>query len=1119
MKSKKEMALFMCFLVLSIPFISANAMASRGYISDVQVSGEDGIAGTVAKSDSLNINATVSAFHDNGDRMEILPSNVKLTFGTLTTGFTSCEDTGAGYYCTYKGQKRDFAGGSYTVNVKLYDPSNIRLAQADASFSVDSSPPRILSFTVTRSGSNAVNIYYDVQDIACASCGSACIGLDKAEIQIGGQSKKALEVSGCSSQSSLTASYSELGIKDGSQEICLVVQDKYQQKTTSCVSFEIDTAFPKINSLMITDLQGKEVHYSSLFPIPIRAVLNLSEEKGLAEVYGDFSALNTMKPGYERMIASCNGGPDYSCSWSGLEIHNPKENAVVRVTAKDSSGNERNYSKTLQLPLDSEAPVVQSIKAPFGDFLRAKGNTIIAEVLESGSGMSRADAYLSLYSLNPNSASRKADNCTGQGTWICSWSGIDADGKNNGDSITISIDRLRDDAGNTYSQVSGQNSKVFIYDDKAPVFKNITIAPLGTGLDVLTMSDIADIRAYISENESGIEPASVLADFSVFGRNWTSADSCDFDNRTGLFVCIWQYSGQYKRGPVKLRIQAADRAGNRKDSSEDRVFGVTSVVDTRQQVVDWWGDKAKVGSVPALNRNFIWMSSVGALERVEFELISRGGASRYVHAMDVSNCRGSFGRKNESDRFDSFSVKAQYYYPGQSKHKKYILLNIPQYDRKGIADVTSIKVNCSIEIVQSATKSSDILTPNEKAYAEFEIPLMSGIFEAPDSAVIGKLNEKNATIQTLNSLITNIRWVTSFMTPLCKLVSTLRQIISGVALLMVGTSSLTGINFLQAPGLALTAVSDYFTTVIWRGGAGAGISFFGAPVQVSTKNHISLGYWCDLVLCEDCSNFWKGSIMYMVSDENARTKAKDSPKPFGSDELDEKLFTQAYLKWADPQKTIGDLWGGGSNTQSSNNTGSGSPAQSPEQRVRAFASTKPSIFFDPKKSLLTAVICYPPCLTGIEGKLQAYKQILITYNACVNVAAVRGQDMGQCEEFLSAEICQQIVWEFWSIIDSFLKKVFVNYVMYITVQNLRNKVNSMCTAGSPQWSTNCLGQRVFEIIDLFTTLAGTMQAINELMNHEWFRQSDAQNQQQAEDHINSELDRKDKKGYGTMPKY
>jgi hypothetical protein len=577
MRTKEEIAIFLCFLIISMPFLAADAMANTGYFTDVQVSGEEGIAGSLARTDSMNINATVSAFTPQGDRLNITANDVKFTFGSETKTFSSCVDAGQGFSCAYKGPRRDFAGGKYTVTAKLYDSSNIRLAQKDATFSVDGSPPKILSFSITRSGASALDIYYDVQDIACATCGSQCIGLDKAEIQVGGATKKTLTVTGCSSQSTVTATYSELGIKDGSQEICLIVADRYGQSSKSCKNFDIDNVLPVISSLQVLDSSGKEVSYSSLRPIPISALLNITEDKGLSAVYGDFSALNTVQgESYTNITASCSGSIDYVCRWNGLEILNPKESAVITVSARDRSGNVKTYTRTLQLPLDSQGPRVQSITAQKGDYLRKKDNLIKVEVAEAGSGMGKAEAYLNLYSMNPAYSVSRADNCTLQsGIWLCSWAHLNVEGKTNGAKIKLSLSSLRDDAGNSFDISAAENVKEFTYDDKSPVFRNISVLPLGTGLDVLAMSDVADVTATIMENESGLDPSSVLADFSVFGQNWTAAESCEQDNQTGLYICRWQYSGSYKKGAIKMRIKASDRAGNEKDSKDDKVYGMS----------------------------------------------------------------------------------------------------------------------------------------------------------------------------------------------------------------------------------------------------------------------------------------------------------------------------------------------------------------------------------------------------------------------------------------------------------------------------------------------------------------------------------------------------------------
>jgi hypothetical protein len=1066
-------AMFMVLLIISMPFYSSKVLADLGSLSDVKVTGMDQKDGMLSrKGDSLQVSAIARMIDSNSSPLPVTSANMRLVISGKEYSFGNCSDTGSGYLCNYAGPSKEWSSGKYYVTVKLLGRNNVRLAQVQEEFFVDGMPPRT-TFQMEKEGAS-YRFSIDVRDTACPACGSLCIGLDKADIVVNGTVKKTVALSGCTSQTGFLASAAELGIKDGTQEICIVAYDLSGLSSSACHTFFSDATKPGINgqSIQLLDQNGFPLAFSKNTPINAKLIVNVSEDtSGIASVTANLSALNPAKgDAYAGLAGSCEGSPTLVCSWPSIQVYNPANPAIIQITAVDNAGNDRTEQWTARLPFDSTPPALAELSTGYPGLYKKAGNVFVAEIIESGSGMRSADVFLNLHSLNPSYGYFKADNCSISGDrWICVWPPVNAVSQS--DDVKVIVTEMRDAAGNLFRAEDESNVVYFDYDGKAPEIMNLTIYSLGTGLDVIRTDDIAELRAIIAENESGLIAEHVLADFSVFGQDWTQADSCDYDNETGRYTCLWQYPGPFEKGPIKIEVRAMDMAGNAVDSSDRRLWALGHVVDTIERDVDFWQDKASVGMIQPMNRNYIIQTSAGALQRFSFELAPKGSAARHVHGIEVKQCQGSFQRENEPGVYGSFSVKGQYYLPGQSRSGKYVIIGVPYYDKEGMENVTEIQVNCTAEIYQGASKTSPIFSPNEKVSIEFVIPLLAGVFEEPADGAIDKINEKKEQIKTLEMWINNINMITSWLGPLCKLLQTIRTIIDGLTIILKGISSVY--KPVEAAYQAMGQFRDNVVYKFWFGydykGGEAGGQFG------SRKNFVSVGFWCDLVLCEDCNNFWNEKIG--AGDMDWFNDFSDKVSPDSTYPYDESSMT-------------------------------------PQDRQTALASQNPKLFFDPTKSLIVAVICWPPCLTGIEAKLQVYKSILTTYNACMNVAAIRGEDVGQCEEYLSSQICQQIIGEFWYIIDGFIRAVIVKWAMWLVREKILDENSKDCTVESKEYP--CWGVSIMRIIGWFLTVSSTFQAINELMNHEYFQMNSDTNQQDAEDHVNDELDND---GLGSFTQY
>ena len=224
------------------------------------------------------------------------------------------------------------------------------------------------------------------------------------------------------------------------------------------------------------------------------------------------------------------------------------------------------------------------------------------------------------------------------------------------------------------------------------------------------------------------------------------------------------------------------------------------------------------------------------------------------------------------------------------------------------------------------------------------------------------------------------------------------------------------------------------------------------PTYGSTKSMFSVGYLCDLVLCSECDNFWKTGISDLT-------------------DFDVNNFARG-LKFSQSG------WGSAKTENSNDN--------SPNK----ITDYDPQIAFDPQQSMLVAILCNPPCLTGILSKLKAYKNILTTYNTCLNVAQVRGYDQFGCEDYLTSATCRYIwVGEWWYIIENFISSYITQYAVYIFEQKILQF--SECPDGCPfnkACQANCFGRRIYhyaswiitylEVVEAYTTASEKLKDLS-----------------------------------------
>lgn len=1026
-------ALFMIWLVLSIQVNSAIAASS---ITSLNLTANQGIPHVAAPVD--NIKVVLFAESDES----LTKNNFKLRYFNYDFDFDVCSRDGTSYTCQYETGDMDFTSGRYTMKATMYDEYFHVLDTQEEYFYVDDEPPVIDSISLHTEGS--LSALVKIQDTACSDCKGYCAGLEQLLVKVDGQQVSSEDISGCS----YTANISVPVTEEGEHEICFYVTDINQKSTSRCKKTSVDFTPPQISGIQ---LKYRDVHlrYMPNYAIDVKIYANFTDAvSGMQSARADMSELGGSS---SEMPDGCS---DWVCFWKGqLEPMNGTFTASIEAT--DIAGNTKTATKDFSVSVDSFKPEILEIGSDFSsDYLRKQGNNITMRVAEAHSGMDFADAEMDLYRVNSGLGVEKADSCSLDGSeWLCIWSGIDAGGVHEAE-LVVRQAKARDDAGNINTAAS-VTSKGFILDAEEPEFLNVTIQAAYDDLMIAREDDVLRITAVIEEQGSGLSPENVFADYDDIynGSGMAPAEDCvqDEDNED-LWTCTWDYAGQLEKGDILLNVIAYDDAGNRKDSLEDGKKGQIFVAGTEEREVDNFKDEVAIFDPSTVNRNFLWMSNSGTLVRVNMRLESTRGS--YVHGFKMKECQGSIAG-NESG-YEPLTIKKRIYFPNDRK-SKFIILNLPQQSEEELEDAEGYDIRCTGEIIQSRNRRSDVYTPNEEVNATFRIEFTDPIYGEPDIASLDDINEKESLHEDLETYIGYLDTWVDFLQPLCSFINLIRQLLSGACTLINGLVLVTGGSMEGAANqcflkFEILDKAWYGKDVYQQGGD---TMDFSKGAWVSSKGYMSVGFWCDLVLCEDCNKIWKDDIFGDVF------------------EVDLNDMTRKTMPW---------LESGGK---------SDFAGKTPGEEAAGLGSYYPSVNFDPQQSLLVAVLCWPPCLTGILAKLKTYKTIIETYNTCVNLATLRGEDRIGCDDYWSAQMCRH-VWmgEWWYLIDSFIQDYIAKTVLWVIEEKLMHlsECNEMTKTNSAARS-GCMMARMYRVMGWFIQLSETLDTIEKFRNHKYFNQN------------------------------
>ena len=414
----QQVALFMVFLIVTIPVFSSSAFALS--ITKVTVAGSDGIENTM-KSDNDYFTATVKT----SEKVEA--DQLQISY-TKQEAFDECTGT----TCTYSSSQTDRSGQEMAYTIQLINNS-IVVDEVEGTILIDEEAPEIEEYNVEKSG-DAITISYEITDTACDDC-NGCAGIDYISVFEDDTEIEQINVaSDCEVSDELETTVSELNLADGDHELCMIAVDNIGYESgKSCESVSVDSESPhfETNSLKVIEtVSGYTVEYIGADAVLVDISINVSDAS-LNEntVAGDFSDLNAIiGDTYSNMTAeSCEQSDDdetlYICNWYGVYIEDVSAAIKLHFYSQDNEGNEGTYSPAYTLTKDDTAPSVVRVYNEHGSEdinFKSGTNSLYADIDPTGSAMAFEHAYLTfgLASLSK----KQATECWESGSyWTCVW--------------------------------------------------------------------------------------------------------------------------------------------------------------------------------------------------------------------------------------------------------------------------------------------------------------------------------------------------------------------------------------------------------------------------------------------------------------------------------------------------------------------------------------------------------------------------------------------------------------------------------------------------------------------------------------------------------------------------
>ena len=459
MSKIKLIAMFMIFLVVSLPFYSAVAFAG---INNVRAYGIDNVDGYIKDNDVLQVNANAFITGET-----ITPEKIKLG----NVNFNTCAvSAGGGYDCVMTYNLAGLlVGDETTMTVYLYNNAGLATGNHIDSKSFvlrrDAVAPTVaVNIDENLVGNNgSINIRYNIQDNA--NVPGVCSGIKKIELYKNSINSTPEEINvsaaGCNVNGVITKTASSVSsLAQGAERVTIYLKayDKMGNSAFNGDYVDIDHSAPVIDAGSLKLKRGgSELGYIANNPITVDVEINVNSDS-IASMRMNYNGSTDM---------ACNGnGENFTCVAAGVLVRTSPFTATF--TATDNAGNENSVSASKTLQIDSTSPEIVSLTTDIlynGEYyIKGAGNSFSAVVREAESGL--GGVLLDVSALGGANNLQGLCNSTGS-DWTCTWDNV---GTNKADGSRLAVKINPASADNVDNRVSG-NATIYVKVDKSKSVK------------------------------------------------------------------------------------------------------------------------------------------------------------------------------------------------------------------------------------------------------------------------------------------------------------------------------------------------------------------------------------------------------------------------------------------------------------------------------------------------------------------------------------------------------------------------------------------------------------------------------------------------------------------------
>ncbi|MEM2915912.1 MAG: hypothetical protein QXT19_00935 [Candidatus Woesearchaeota archaeon] len=565
MKQKILQAWLIIWLVVMLPVAFAQQLTVQKF------AGTSNVNGFAKENDELTIQVLAEML--GSPTPEVARQRARVYYEDTYSFMNTCTSQAqAVYQCTYKTTNLIY-GGTDTYTIKLFDAENREIASVEKTLTVDVLPPKITHFSVTpnmSSSAKPVKITYKAEDYGYETGKTTgCSGIKQVSITANNTQilQASAGVANCTKDGNYTFTPQIQG-QSGRLTVCAVATDYVNHKSMpACQDIFIDSRKPTPDALEIRDAEGYAItHARSNQQITADVYVRIPDaDINPASVYADLSKLN---PLLGKKPKDLQKGDWFV--WRNIAITTPST-CQVTVNASDLMGNKDAKTLTCTIGIDDTPPEPLTLGTQFADEdgtpLLGINGTIFAEFTETGSGMSKRNAFLDLRQFGIGTEV-KADACekTTTGTWKCQWNVRPTVA-----SGTYEIKLLPTTRDNLNNQVTKTLQTKIRFDKTAPEgVRLLEIAAFRGQQRVKTnYTTLGETLEFVVQ---GMGFTSAVADFTDLGGGKDVApERCEGDltQRTCTFGVTNAVSGPQ---PTLIRFGSFDQAGNKAVLATNKLY-------------------------------------------------------------------------------------------------------------------------------------------------------------------------------------------------------------------------------------------------------------------------------------------------------------------------------------------------------------------------------------------------------------------------------------------------------------------------------------------------------------------------------------------------------------------